>query len=86
MLTENTHEICQHFCFVKIPCCVYFNFSVIGLAVFVQSPAAYEALKNFNTLQLPSRAMLQAYTGAFLHKTGAAAESIREVQNSLAIL
>lgn len=40
----------------------------------MQSPAAYEALKNFNILQLPSRATLQAYTGAFLHE--AAVESI----------
>ena len=56
--------------------CVHFNFSLIALAVFVQSPAAYEALKSFNILQLPSRATLQAYTGAFLHEAGAAAESI----------
>jgi len=49
--------------------------------VFVRSPAAYEALKSFNILQLPSRATLQAYTGAFLHGTGAAAESIsKQVQ------
>ncbi|XP_065894968.1 uncharacterized protein [Dysidea avara] len=48
----------------------------IALAVFVRSPAAYEALKSFNILQLPSRSTLQAYTGAFLHEAGAAAESI----------
>ena len=44
--------------------------------MFVRSPAAYEALKSFNILQLPSRSTLQAYTGAFLHEAGAAAESI----------
>ena len=38
----------------------------IALAVFVRSPAAYKALKGFGLLQLPSRATLQAYTGAFL--------------------
>jgi len=53
-----------------------FNFSLIALVVFVRSPAAYEALKSFNILQLPSRPMLQAYTGAFLHEVGAAVQSI----------
>lgn len=42
----------------------------LALAVFVRSPAAYEALKSFNILQLPSRATLQAYTGAFLDNPG----------------
>ncbi len=42
----------------------------IALAVFVRSPAAYEALKEFNLLQLPSRATLQAYTGAFVDDPG----------------
>ena len=43
---------------------------ISALAVFVRSPAAYEALKSFNILQLPSRATLQAYTGAFLDSPG----------------
>ena len=38
--------------------------------MFVRSPAAYEALKGFNLLQLPSRAILQAYTGAFIDDLG----------------
>ena len=42
----------------------------IALAVFVRSPAAYEALKSFKLLQLPSRATLQSYTGAFLDDPG----------------
>ena len=33
-------------------------------------------LKDFNVMQLPSCATLQAYTGAFLHETGACSESI----------
>lgn len=41
-----------------------------ALAVFTRSPAAYEALKSFQLLQLPSRATLQAYTGAFLDDPG----------------
>lgn len=53
---------------------IYFTF--IALAVFVRSPAAYEALKSFNILQLPARCTLQAYTGCFLHEGGASWESI----------
>ena len=41
-----------------------------ALAVYVRSPAAYEALKSFNLLQLPSKATLQAYNGAFLDEPG----------------
>ena len=53
-----------------------------ALAVFVRSPAAYEALKEFNIMQLPSRATLQAYTGAFIHDAGACLESIaKQVEN-----
>ena len=44
--------------------------------MFVRSPAAYEALKSFGILQLPSQSTLQSYTGAFLHEAGAATESI----------
>ena len=39
--------------------------------MYSRSPAAYEALKSFGILQLPSRSTLQAYTGAFLHEPGA---------------
>lgn len=48
-----------------------------ALAVFSHSPAAYEALKSFNILQLPSRATLQSYT-AFLHEQGAGYHCISE--------
>ena len=51
-------------------------FFYLALAVFIRSPAAYEALKSFDILQLPSRSTLQAYTGAFQHEAGAATESI----------
>ena len=47
-----------------------------ALAVFIRSPAAYEALKHFNILSLPSRSTIQAYTGAFLHEAGASRDSI----------
>ena len=49
---------------------------IFALAVFVRSPAAYEALKSFGVLQLPAWSTLQAYTGCFLHESGAAWESI----------
>ena len=53
-------------------------FYYVALAVFTRSPAAYEALKSFGILQLPSRSTLQAYTGAFLHQPGANSECIAD--------
>ena len=44
--------------------------------MFIRSPAAYEALKLYNVLQLPSQSTLQSYTGAFLHEPGASSHSI----------
>ena len=55
---------------------IYFSVVYIALAVYVRSPAAYEALKSFNIMQLPSKSTFQSYTGAFLHKAGACRESI----------
>jgi len=46
------------------------------LAVYIRSPAAYEALKSFNVLQLPSKSILQSYTGDYLHDAGACNDSI----------
>ena len=48
----------------------------IALAVYSRSPAAYEALKSFQILQLPSRSTLQSYTGAFLHDPGASSSCL----------
>ena len=42
----------------------------LALAVYTRSPAAYDALKSFDLIQLPSRATLQAYTGAFRDEAG----------------
>lgn len=42
----------------------------VALAVYTISPSAYEALKSFGILQLPSKATLQAYTGAFRDEAG----------------
>ena len=54
-----------------VPLNMYMCMYNIALAVFTRSPSAYEALKSFNILQLPSRSTLQSYTGAFLHNPGA---------------
>ena len=52
--------------------------TIIALAVYIRSPAAYEALKSFNILQLPCRSTLQAYTGVFLHEPGANSSCIEK--------
>ena len=36
------------------------------LAIYTRSPSAYEALKGFDILWLPSKSLLQLNTGAFL--------------------
>ena len=49
---------------------------ILALAVFTRSAAAYDVLKSFKILQLPSRSTLQSYTGAFLHEAGASSSCI----------
>jgi len=49
---------------------MYMYIILLALAVYVRSPAAHEALKSIKLLQLPSKATLQAYTGAFLDEPG----------------
>ena len=64
-------EIVSHLInFTNIALAVY-NCTNIALPVYIRSPAAYEALKSFGIFQLPCRSTLQAYTGAFLHESGA---------------
>lgn len=46
-------------------------FNLVALAIYTRSPAAYKALQSFDILKLPSKATLQAYTGAFMHAPGA---------------
>ena len=55
--------------------CVYFY---VALVIFTRSPAAYEALKNFDILQLPSQSLLQSYTGTFLHDPGTTADQVAQ--------
>ena len=49
---------------------------LLALAVYTRSTAAYDALKSFEILQLPLKATLQVYTGAFMHEPGARSECI----------
>ena len=57
---------------------VYIKFCshMLALAVYSRSPAAYDALKSFNILRLPSRSTMQAYTSCFLHEGGSSWECI----------
>ena len=49
---------------------------ILALAIYTRSPAAYEALKEFDILKLPSKATLQSYSGAFIHEPGASTRCI----------
>ena len=53
-------------------------FHFLALAVYARSPDAYNALKSFKILQLPSKSTVQSYMGAFLHLPGANHNSISE--------
>ena len=53
-------------------------FNCTALAVYSRSRAAYEALKSFKLLQLPSKSTLQAYTGAFMHEPGTSYQCIAD--------
>ena len=48
----------------------------VALVVYTRSPAAYEVLKGFGIIQLPSKSTLQSYTGAFMHNPGARKQCI----------
>ena len=50
----------------------------VALAVFTRSPAAYDALKSFKLLQLPSRRTLKDYIDAYLEGGGECLERLEE--------
>ena len=52
-----------------VPICVC-SLNTLALAVFTRSPAAYEALKSFKLLQLPSVRTLKYYIDANLEGAG----------------
>ena len=47
-----------------------FNHNTLALAVFTRSPSAYEALRSFKLLQLPSVRTLKYYIDANLEEAG----------------
>ena len=49
-----------------------------ALAIYSRSPAAYEALKDFNVLSLLAKSTLQTYSGAFIHAPGASLACIAD--------
>ena len=51
---------------------------VLALAVFTRSPAAYDALKSFKLLQLPSKRTLKDYIDANLEGAGECLERLQE--------
>lgn len=52
------------------------TFFLVALAVYSRSPAAFEALKSLNILQLLSRSSLQAYLSSHQHNPGVKEESL----------
>ena len=42
----------------------------IALAIYIRSPSAYEALKSFKIIQLPSVTTLKTFKGPRLHSPG----------------
>ena len=61
---------------------VYFIYtSLSALAIFIRSPAAYDALKSFNIFQLPSRKSLHQFTATRNHDAGINKEYIKEKSN-----
>ena len=50
-----------------------------ALAIYVRSPSAYEAIKQFNILKLPANLILQSYTGTLIHNPGASASCIAKL-------
>ena len=51
---------------------------MIALTVFTKSPAAYEALRSFKLLQLPSVRTLKHYIGANVEEAGDCMKRLEE--------
>ena len=54
------------------------HLSFVALAVYIRSPAAYQALQSFSILKLPSKSTLQSYSEAFIHEPGASSACIAD--------
>lgn len=64
---------------------VYF-LSSSALAVYTRSPTAYEALKGFNILNLPSVLSLKAFTGSNLEGLGDIQKHLSELYKDYQVL
>lgn len=56
----------------------------IALAVFTRSPAAYDALKSYGILQLPSVSSLKQFTSANNQPSGINSQHLQEASKSYA--
>ena len=54
----------------------------IALAVFTRSPAAYEALKSYGILQLPSLSVIKQFTSANYQPAGTNFQHLQEARKS----
>lgn len=54
------------------------HYNTLALAVFTRSPAAYEALKSFKLLQLPSIRSLKSYISSNLEEAGECLKRLQE--------
>lgn len=54
----------------------------IALAVFTRSPAAYDALKSYGVLQLPSLSAIKQFTSANYQSAGTNFQHLQEARKS----
>lgn len=58
----------------------------LALAVYTRSPAAYEALRNFKLLQLPSVRSLKFYINANLESAGDSIPRLKESRKQYLVM
>lgn len=59
---------------------------ILALAVYTRSPAAYEALRNLQILQLPSVTSLKQFTSANIHDAGPTEEILAKAHEDYVLL
>ena len=60
--------------------CIFFFF--LALAIYCRSPSAYESLKDFNSLRLPSISSLKKYVSAYTNEPGLVESHLQEARDS----
>ena len=63
-----------------------FNLNTLALAVFTRSPSAYEALRSFELLQLPSVRSLKYYIDANLEEAGDCLKRLEDEQKHYLVM